>query len=273
MIFAVKYFVFQIKNINQMKTLFLFLLCGVLCAASCTEKADDNTIASGTAGTLTWTLSKDGTLTISGKGAMPDYTYSSLYEPYSLPPWSEYKDDIANVIIGNDVSKIGNEAFSGCSKMSSVIIGNSVTIIGYNAFSNCQSLTSVEISNSVTNIASWAFGYCQSLTSVEIPNSVTDIGILAFGFCKKMTSLTIGSSVTTIGGAAFQGCSNLIEIVNYQEIPQFIHIAYYEPLGYTTDPFAGVDRANCTLLVSDGSVEAYHAAEGWKDFVNIKTIQ
>ena len=59
----------------------------------------------------------------------------------------------------------------------------SVTSIGNNAFWGCSGLTSVTIPNSVTSIGDKAFYYCRGLTSVTIPNSVTSIGKSAFQHC------------------------------------------------------------------------------------------
>ena len=67
----------------------------------------------------------------------------------------------------------------------------SVTSIGDNAFSGCSGLTSITIPNSVTSIGSSAFHGCSGLTSVTIGNSVTSIGTLAFQNCSGLTSLTL----------------------------------------------------------------------------------
>ena len=88
----------------------------------------------------------------------------------------------------------------------------SVTTIGNNAFYGCSSLTSVTIGNSVTTIEDWAFCYCSSLENVTIPNSVTTIGEAAFGSCTSLTSVTIPNNVTTIGEAAFGSCTSLESI-------------------------------------------------------------
>ncbi|MDR1556107.1 MAG: Ig-like domain-containing protein, partial [Tannerellaceae bacterium] len=110
----------------------------------------------GTTGTLTWKLS-NGTLTISGTGAMPHYSSNNN------APWSYYRESITNVIIGNGVANIGNLAF--CYYY--YYYNNT-----YNSYTNLKSIT---ISNTVTKIGSYAF-YGSSLESVTIPNSVTEIG-------------------------------------------------------------------------------------------------
>ena len=65
-------------------------------------------------------------------------------------------------------------------KIAEVVIPDSVTKIGDGAFQYCESLTSVVIPDSVTEIGEEAFEGCTSLTSVVIPDSVTEIGEEAF---------------------------------------------------------------------------------------------
>ena len=158
-------------------------------------------------GNLTWKLDADGTLTISGTGAMKDYDY------YNNPsPASQKKDSVKKVVIEDGVTSIRNSAFYDCNSLTSITIPNSVTSIGAYAFSNCYYLTNITIPNSVTSIENYAFRSCSSLTSITIPDSVTSIGKLAFYSCDSLTSITISNSVTSIEERAFAYCSRLTSI-------------------------------------------------------------
>ena len=69
------------------------------------------------------------------------------------------------------------------------MISNNITCIGERAFSFCSELTSVTIPDSVTRIGDGAFMECSGLTSVTIPDSVTRIGDRAFCCCHGLKSI------------------------------------------------------------------------------------
>ena len=91
--------------------------------------------------------------------------------------------NLTSYVIPNNVTRIGDRAFSFCSSLAEVVIPNSVTRIGDYAFSSCSSLVEVVIPNSVTRIGDYAFLHCSSLSSIVIPVSVTIIGSYAFAGC------------------------------------------------------------------------------------------
>ena len=93
-----------------------------------------------------------------------------------------------------------------------LIIPDNVTSIGGEAFRNCTGLTSIVIPDSVTNIGEYAFSGCSGLTSIVIPDSVTRIGYGAFHNCTGLTEIVIPDRVTSIGDDAFYGCSGLVEV-------------------------------------------------------------
>ena len=165
---------------------------------------------------------------------------------------------LANVIIPSSVTSIERQAFGYCRSLTNIIIPYGVTSIESSTFVGCSSLTSVTIPSNVTSIGSLAFYECRSLTNITIPSGVTSISNSVFYNCSGLTNITIPSSVTSIENFAFGGCSSLSEIYCNASIPISIGSV-----------FDGVDYTNCKLYVPKGSVEAYRAAAGWKDFVNI----
>ena len=135
--------------------------------------------------------------------------------------------EIKEYNIPDDVTSIGNYAFTNCTGLVSVTIPNSVTAIEESAFSDCSSLTSVIISNSVASIGNSAFYGCCAITSVTIPNNVTTIGDSAFRGCSGLTSVTIPNSVTSIGKNAFYGCSGLSSVILYPNIVSIGNSVFY----------------------------------------------
>ena len=222
---------------------------------------------------LKWHLTDYGVLTITGKGIMKDYT--------SWSPW--IYDSVKRVIIADGVTTIGDNAFNGCSSLTSVTIPNSVTTIGWRAFNGCSSLTSVTIPNSVTIIGGSAFSGCSSLTSVTIPNSVTTIREYTFDDCNSLTSVTIPNSVTTIERSAFSSCTNLQKVNIGNSVKSIGEQAFYECTKLTQisseavvpptcglNVFAGINKSKCKLIVPKNSIDAYKQAPQWKEFLLIE---
>ena len=98
---------------------------------------------------------------------------------------SSYTDDqypLEKLYLGRNISDSTNP-FHRIRSLQTIIMGNSVTSISPEAFSGCSGLTSIVIPNSVTSIGNSAFSGCSGLTSIVIPNSVTSIGNSAFYGC------------------------------------------------------------------------------------------
>ena len=141
---------------------------------------------------------------------------------------------IPSMLGGCTVTSIGEEAFRGCTGLTSITIPNSVTSIGYSAFNRCSGLTSVTIPNSVTKIGYAAFYGCTGLTSITIPNSVTSIGERAFENCSGLTSVTISNSVTSIGERAFYGCTGLTSVTIPNSVTKIGYAAFEGCSGLTS---------------------------------------
>ncbi len=180
-----------------------FLLTMSSSAASGSGKCGEN---------VTWTLTEDGVLTISGNGAMTDYAARNA-------PWYSMRNDIQTLVIDPGVTMIGNYAFFRCVNLQSSQIPDSVAGIGSYAFAQCSSLTSILLPDSITSIGKNAFWNCSSATKAILPNSLTTIGEGVFMSC-GFSEIEIPESVIRIDDAAFNHCQNLTSIVIPQNVTQ-----------------------------------------------------
>ena len=147
--------------------------------------------------------SSTGTLTISGSGAMEDYEYGNEF------PWMDYRNSIQTIVIGDQITQIGRNAFpwTACS---TIQFGKSVRSIGERAFLECRNLNGdLTLPDSVQTIGAGAFQGCEKLSGdLTIPDSVVEIGEGAFRDCKNLNgTLTLGKNLRTIGKEAFSGCA------------------------------------------------------------------
>ena len=151
---------------------------------------------------------------------------------------------VKDIVIPENVTAIGNNAFCGCSSLTSIAIPEGVTSIGEYAFSCCENLTSINIPESVASIGRYAFNECQNLTtSITIPEGVTTIESSTFYNCKSLTSITIPASMSSIEYSAFA----------YSSIVLF-EFCNPNPINYNN--FS--DKA--VFAVPDDAVDAYRAA-------------
>ena len=170
---------------------------------------------------------------------------------------------LTSVAIPNSVTNIGQGVFAGCSGLTSIIIPNSIMSIGNEAFSGCISLASVAIPNSVTSIGYWAFKGCSSLLSITIPNSVAYIDFSAFSGCSGLTSIIIGSGINSIGSKAFASCKELANVYCHAvNVPNTESDAFNDSY---------IDYA--TLHVPAESINAYKAADPWRNFKSVVSIE
>ena len=202
--------------------------------------------------------------------------------------------NLVSIIIPSSVTRIEDYAFANCYSLSSVTISKGVKEIDYGIFDCCTSLTSINIPSSVTSIEDAAFmnlgltsitvasentiydsrNNCNAIIETSsntliagcgntvIPESVTSIGVSAFQNCTNLTSITIPKNVTEIGLYA-------ISIDPNNCLTTVICEATTPPTCEDT-PFS--DLSNVTLYVPATSINAYKAADFWKDFGRIQPI-
>ena len=160
---------------------------------------------------LTWKY-EGTTLTISkngdGSGVIPNLIHQLDAITYQdNRPWNNIKDVITKIVIGEGVTKIGNEAFLDCSNVSNLSLPSTLTSIGKNAFSNCIKLEILNLPSSLKNIGEYSFSSCISLTSISLPKGIETISVGAFSFCTSLSSLPVfPESIDSIGGGVFYGC-------------------------------------------------------------------
>ena len=240
----------------------LFTLFIALLAAAGSFAQSGNCGAEGS--NLTWSLnSSTGVLTISGNGAMANYSYTTLEGGgyMTTAPWSEHASLLKSLVFEEGITRIGEYAFIGCIGFTgsltipnsvktieraafyncigfagSLTLGSSVETIGINAFFSAGFTGSLTIPNSVETIENSAFRNCTGFNgNLTIGNSVETIGESAFQACTGFNgSLTIGNSVKTIGVGAFSNCTGFTGSLNISNSVETIgESAFYSCSGFT----------------------------------------
>jgi len=241
------------------KILSTLLLIGIFTFAIGTVNVSAALITGRCGENLTYVLDEDCTLTISGTGDMYDYAYKYTGDKTSTAPWFSNADIIRKIVIGenvtsigdyafyrfenvnlndvaipNSVTRIGKGAFSECNYLDGLTIPDSVTSIGDSAFSNCLNLKIIKLPSGLTSINSYMFQSCQNLTEVIIPDSVTTIGQNVFRYCYALTTVKLPENVTSIGDNTFESCSSLTSITIPEKVTKIGNNMFYRCAGLTS---------------------------------------
>lgn len=208
--------------------------------SSCDGSDSAAVIFGGTTGELTWTLTEDGVLTITGEGPMPDYRDGGTSE---TPPWYPHVNRISSLTIGEGVTRIGDYAFMLCSFVTEVVIPESVTSMGDWAFKGCSSLEMITFEKG---------------SKLESISGVRDLG--AFDGAINLTTVDMSecTQVKRIDEYTFYGNSNLRLFKIGTEIPPTCKDYTF----YNINPYS-------VLKVPSGCTDAYKKATGWKKFASI----
>ena len=142
-----------------------------------------NGLCGASGSTVVWTYDNN-TLTIAGTGAMKDYTNNSD------KPWNNYSSSIKNVVVGDGVTHIGNNAFR-------YLMNPDLTIT---------------FGKDVQSIGNYVCEVC-SLKVVTIPASVTSIGEKAFDACYHLDKIyVLPTTPPTLGSDAFRTGTNVFYV-------------------------------------------------------------
>ena len=224
-----------------------------------TAKADNNRYcgAVGNEQNVTWSYD-NGTLTISGTGAMADYD--------DVSPWyDDYSESIEKIIISEGITRIGDAAFEDCSNLSNVEFENLETSklesIGNYAFYGCTRLTSITLPSGAeydqdsfpqnTNISIDGSGAlpenaCGLNATYKIENGTLTISgtgsiydysdypdysdYLApwYNSGANITKLVIENGITSIGTGAFLGLAHLTDVTLPNTLTSIGNKAFYQ---------------------------------------------
>ena len=208
---------------------------------------------------------------------------------------------LPKITIPAAVKRIGNNVFEGCTSLANVTIADrdSVLTLGYNKayysweddepmFADCPlnavyiggnisystdasdgyspfyrntSLESVTITDKETEISENEFYGCTNLKNVTLGDGIEAIGSYAFSGCAALEDFTFGSSLKSIGEEAFSDCTAMTRLVSRTA----------EPPRCGPQALDDINKWTCKLYVPDASIDAYKAADQWKEFFFITT--
>ena len=192
---------------NDMKKYILLLLLAV-CTQFSAEGFGKDSIMKGTAqlngkNISIWiNITEEGTAEI-GNGrnaAISQYAEGKLVIPANIVDETEKRR--------YRVTKVGNFAFSLCSRLTEVVLEEGITAIGEQAFSGCNGLKTVRCPASLTTIGRGAFMGCKNLKHDRLPENLSTMGQDAFvGNQFVDHQMLLPQGVTTIPSAAFEACN------------------------------------------------------------------
>ena len=216
---------------------------------------------------LYWELIET-TLHITGSGEMYNYTSDTA-------PWKLLVSSIKVLTIAENVTKIGYDAFDGCSALESVVWNaknytnpaNAEAAPFYGITSHIKSFTFGE---AVEHIPAYLCDGMEKLTSITTPNSLNTIGTSAFEGCARLAKISLGTGLEEIAANAFAGCTRLYDIYVYATYPPFAdessfanyNVYVYVPCeyqrGYTLDvvwgKFKFIECIESEDATTDGNV-------------------
>lgn len=129
------------------------------------------------------------------------------------------------IILPDNITAIGKDAFLQCYQLSKINIPNRVEILGERCFYNCHDLKELTIPNGVKEINSKAFYSC-AFTTITIPNSVTNMNAGVFENCRNLESIVLPSAIQIIDSYLLQDCISLKEISIPKSVTQINNNAF-----------------------------------------------
>lgn len=181
---------------------------------------------------ITWSFdSSDGHLFLSGSGDMLEREKTSDYE------WYGFRSSIKSLTIGEGVTSVGANAFTGFANLGEIIVGKDVKKIGDNAFAGCAKLSLISFVGEPGNISSSAFVGCNKRMTVIGENDLGKAFAQSNGFNYNPISFDSEKKVLNFG--------NTLTI--YKDLP-YTFIVYYV-VKYSQSEYLHFDK-----LIFDGVI-------------------
>lgn len=175
-------------------------------------------------------------------GLLPVTEIVSKDAANSISGGFEGKTNIASVYLGDNLVKVGDNAFESCFNLETVVSGPALKVIGGGAFSSggdAMKLHTVDISKAteLTDVGGCAFRFTQ-LTEFTFPATVTGVGYAAFQGCEKLTTVKFLGDITMIYNDTFLNANNIHEVWIPKSVTEIQRWAFGS---YAGMPDGGVD--------------------------------
>ena len=136
-----------------------------------------------------------------------------------------FKDrkNLINVIMPN-VTRIGQQAFNGCTNLALTSLPSGLTRIDSSAFSSCTNLALTSLPSGLTSIGNNVFSYCTNLALTSLPSGVTSIGNRAFSGCISIPFLDFSdfTQIPTLGVLPFELTSFPFYFRDQQQLDEWV---------------------------------------------------
>lgn len=209
---------------------------------------------------------------------------------------------VTSITLPNTLNFIGGFAFDGCEQVTELVIPASVTVIGtgitcgmgslrtiiveegnpvYDSRENCNAVVrtaqnevyaackTTTYPESITAVGRCALVFHKEMSVIDLPENVTSIGFNSLTNACNVTTVRLRGQITYIGAYSFNYYDKLKDFYIYaKEVPAIQENVFIDAY-YAYNP----ELSNMTLHVPAESVDAYKAANVWKDFGTIVAIQ
>ena len=170
---------------------------------------------------VTGSLLTGKTLTISGKGAMPDFNFPEGI----LAPWWNYEalgmltsfgsfkleGELKKVVIKDGVTNVSNYALFFLPAAEQITLPESVTSIGRYGIALCSKLNGFSLPKAVTGIGDFGLAG-NNFTSISLPDGLQTLGRGAFDACASLSGMTLPAAITAVPGKCFADCTKLLTV-------------------------------------------------------------